>query len=111
MLVKNLSEAASDGKRWRTTQDNAFAFLALGKIMKKQADRNYTGTFKLNGEHFADFDATETRYTDAAWDGARIQLNVEGEGSCYYYWSAFGIQRDSFIEEYEREITGPPSVF
>ncbi len=104
MLVKNLSEAASDGKRWRTTQDNAFAFLALGKIMKKQADRNYTGTFKLNGEHFADFDATETRYTDAAWDGARIQLNVEGEGSCYYYWSAFGIQRDSFIEEYEREL-------
>ena len=104
MLVKNLSEAASGGKRWRTTQDNAFAFLALGKIMKKQADRNYSGTFKLNGEHFADFDATETRYTDAAWDGARIQLNVEGEGSCYYYWSAFGIQRDSFIEEYEREL-------
>ena len=104
MLVKNLSEAASDGKRWRTTQDNAFAFLALGKIMKKQADRNYSGTFKLNGEHFADFDATETRYTDAAWDGARIQLTVEGEGSCYYYWSAFGIQRDSFIEEYEREL-------
>ena len=104
MLVKNLSEAASEGKRWRTTQDNAFAFLALGKIMKKQADRNYSGTFKLNGEHFADFDATETRYTDAAWDGARIQLNVEGEGSCYYYWSAFGIQRDSFIEEYEREL-------
>jgi uncharacterized protein YfaS (alpha-2-macroglobulin family) len=104
MLVKSLSEAASDGNRWRTTQDNAFAFLALGKIMKKQADRNYSGTLKLNGEHFADFDATETRYTDAAWDGARIQLNIKGEGSCYYYWSAFGIQRDSFIEEYEREL-------
>ncbi len=104
MLVKNLSEAASDGNRWRTTQDNAFAFLALGKIMKKQADRNYSGTLKLNGEHFADFDTTETRYTDEAWDGARIQLTVKGEGSCYYYWSAFGIQRDSFIEEYEREL-------
>lgn len=104
MLVKNLSAAASDGNRWRTTQDNAFAFLALGKIMKKQADRNYSGTLKLNGEHLADFDATETRYTDAAWDGARIQLNIKGEGNCYYYWSAFGIQRDSFIEEYEREL-------
>ncbi len=104
MLVKNLSEAASDGKRWRTTQDNAFAFLALGKIMKKQTDRDYTGTLKLNGEHFADFDATEARYTDADWDGARIALSIKGEGSCYYYWSAFGIQRDSFIEEYEREL-------
>ena len=104
MLVKNLSEAASDGNRWGTTQDNAFAFLALGKIMKKQIDRNYTGTFKLNGEHFADFDATEMRYTDEAWDGARVQLTVKGKGSCYYYWSAFGIQRDSFIEEYEHEL-------
>jgi len=104
MLVKSLSEAASDGNRWRTTQDNAFAFLALGKIMKKQADQNYSGILKLNGEHFADFDATETRYTDEAWDGARIQLTLKGEGSCYYYWSAFGIQRDSFIEEYEREL-------
>ncbi len=104
MLVKSLSEAASEGNRWTTTQENAFAFLALGKILKKQMDRNYTGTLKLNGEHFADFDATETRYTDEAWDGTRIQLSVQGEGSCYYYWSAFGIQRDSFIEEYEREL-------
>ena len=104
MLVENLRDAASDGNRWRTTQDNAFAFLALGKIMKKQMDRNYTGTLKLNGADFADFDATEVRYTDAAWDGARVQLSVKGEGSCYYYWTAFGIQRDSYVEEYEREI-------
>ena len=104
MLVQNLRDAAADGNRWRTTQDNAFAFLALGKIMKKQMDRNYTGTLKLNGEDFADFDATEVRYTHEAWDGVRVQLSVEGEGSCYYYWSAFGIQRDSYVEEYEREI-------
>jgi uncharacterized protein YfaS (alpha-2-macroglobulin family) len=104
MLVKSLSEAASEGNRWTTTQENAFAFLALGKILKKQMDRNYTGTLKLNGEHFADFDATEARYTDEAWDGTRIQLSVQGEGSCYYYWSTFGIERDSFIEEYEREL-------
>ena len=104
MLVQNLSEAASEGNRWATTQENAFAFLALGKILKKQMDRNYTGTLTLNGEHFADFDAAETRYADKAWDGTRVQLSVKGEGSCYYYWSAFGIQRDSFIEEYEREL-------
>ena len=104
MLVQNLNEAASEGNRWATTQENAFAFLALGKILKKQMDRNYTGTLTRNGEHFADFDATEICYTDKAWDGTRVQLSVKGEGSCYYYWSAFGIQRDSFIEEYEREL-------
>ncbi|MYC75765.1 alpha-2-macroglobulin family protein [Candidatus Poribacteria bacterium] len=104
MLVQNLSEAASEGNRWATTQENAFAFLALGKILKKQMDKNYTGTLILNGQHFADFDATETRYTDKAWDGTRVQLSVKGDGSCYYYWSAFGVQRDSFIEEYEHEL-------
>ena len=104
MLVQNLSAAASEGNRWATTQENAFAFLALGKILKKQMDRNYTGTLTLNGEQFADFDATETRYTDEDWDGMRVQLSVKGEGSCYYYWRAFGIQRDSFIEEYEHEL-------
>ena len=104
MLVQNLNEAASEGNRWATTQENAFAFLALGKILKKQMDRNYTGILTLNGEHFADFDATEVCYTDKAWDGTRVQLSVKGEGSCYYYWSAFGIQRDSFIEEYERAL-------
>ena len=103
-LVKNLSEAASDGNRWRTTQDNAFAFLALGKIMQKQADRNYNGAIRINGEPFVDFDASEVRFTDEAWDGARIQISVKGDGTCYYYWSAFGIQRDSYIEEYEREL-------
>jgi uncharacterized protein YfaS (alpha-2-macroglobulin family) len=104
MLVKNLRDAAADGNRWTTTQDNAFAFLALGKIMKKQMGKNYTGTLKLNGEHFADFDATQMRYTDEAWDGGHVQLSVQGEGTCYYYWSAFGIQRGSFVEEYEREL-------
>ena len=105
MLVRNLAEiAATNGDRWGTTQENAFAFLALGKIMQKQQARDYTGTVTLNGEHFADFDAMEKRYTGLAWDGAQVRLSVEGNGSCYYYWSAFGIPRDSFIEEYSREL-------
>ena len=58
----------------------------------------------INGEAYADFEATEIRYTADNWDGTQVQLAVEGDGSCYYYWSAFGIQRDSFIEEYEHEL-------
>lgn len=104
-LVQNLAKIAeTNGDRWGTTQENAFAFLALGKIMQKQQARDYTGTLTLNGEHVADFDATEKRYTALAWDGAQVQLSLEGNGSCYYYWSAFGIPRDSFIEEYAREL-------
>ena len=104
MLVQNLMDAVSTENRWGTTQENAFAFLALGKIMQKQKSRDITGTLTINGEHFAELDTTEKRYTDDAWDGAKFSLTVEGEGACYYYWTAFGIPRDSFIEEYSREL-------
>ena len=106
MLVSYLSEAASQRKRWGTTQENAFAFLALGKILKKKMDGNYTGTLTLNDTHLADFDSTtpSVRLENTDWDGAQVKIAIEGEGSCYYYWSAFGIRRDSFIEEYDRDL-------
>ncbi len=105
VLVKNLSEAVTaSGNRWTTTQENAFAFLALGKIMKKQISTDYTGTFTLDGTAIAHFEGTEQRYTDAAWDGGRVELAIEGKGTCYYHWRAFGIPQDSFIEEYAREL-------
>ena len=74
-LVHNLSEAAAKRKRWGTTQENAFAFLALGKILKKKMDGNYTGTLALNGEHRADFDSTMPtfRLSSKEWDGAQAQ--------------------------------------
>lgn len=105
-LVSNLSKSASKRNRWGTTQENAFAFLALGKIMKKQMDGNYIGNVTLNGEHLADFDSTTPsfRLDNTDWDGAQVKIAIEGEGNCYYYWSAFGIRRDSHIEEYDRDI-------
>lgn len=106
MLIKNLSNAASKRKRWGTTQENAFAFLAIGKIMKKKMDGQYTGKITVNDTHLADFDSTtpSIRFSNKDWDGAQVKIAIEGEGSCYYYWSAFGIRQDSFIEEYDRDI-------
>ena len=106
MLVSNLSNAASKRKRWGTTQENAFAFLALGKILKKQMDGNYTGRITLNGTHLADFDSTtpSIRLANKDWDGVQVKISIQGKGNCYYYWSAFGIRRDSYIEEYDRDL-------
>ena len=103
-LVESLTEAASKRQRWANTQDNAFAFLALGKYLKKQPNQKYTGTITRDDAHLANFDATGTQYTGADWDGAHIKLTVKGKGTCYYFWEAFGIGRDSYIEEYGREL-------
>ena len=105
-LVTNLSEAASQRKRWGTTQENAFAFLAIGKILKKKMGGEYIGKITVNDTLLAEFDSTSpsARFTNNDWDGAQVKISIEGEGNCYYYWSAFGIRRDSFIEEYDRDL-------
>ena len=104
LLVESLTDAASKRQRWTNTQDNAFAFLALGKYLKKQPNQKYTGTITRNGVHLANFSSTGTQYTGSDWDGAQLKLTVKGKGTCYYFWEAFGIGRDSYIEEYGREL-------
>ena len=103
-LVKRLTDSASNNNGWYTTQENAFAFLALGKILKKQMRGDYSGTVALNGERLADFDATEHRFADENWGGAQVQVAVEGSGNCYFYWTAFGVQTGSAIQEFDNEL-------
>lgn len=103
-LVKRLTDSASNNNGWYTTQENAFAFLALGKILKKQMRGGYSGTVVLNGERLADFDATEHRFADENWGGAQVQVAVEGSGNCYFYWTAFGVQTGSAVQEFDNEL-------
>ena len=103
-LVESLTNAASKGQRWGTTQENAFAFLALGKYLKKQPHQKFTGTITRDGAHLVNFDSTGSQHIGSDWDGSRIELKVKGKGTCYYFWEVFGISRDSYIEEYGREL-------
>ena len=99
-LIERLSDAATGINGWGTTQENAFAFLALCKLLRKQHHQGYAGRLIRDGQHVADFDETGAQYTLSDWDGARVRLTVEGKGTCYYYWVASGIKRDSDITEY-----------
>ena len=103
-LVESLTNAASRGQRWGTTQENAFAFLALGKFLNKQSHKKFTGTIHRNDTHFANFDSSGKQFIGSDWDGSQMKLSVKGNGTCYYYWEAFGISRDSSIEEYGRGL-------
>ena len=103
-LVESLTHAASKGQRWATTQENAFAFLALGKFLKNQPHQKFTGTITRNGAKLSNFDSTGRQYVGSDWDGAHMKLTVKGKGTCYYYWEAFGVSGDSYIEEYGHEL-------
>lgn len=103
-LVKSLADAASKNSRWYTTQDNAFAFLALGKIMRKQPPGEYTGTIKIDGAKLADFRSGDHQFGDKGWSGKTAAISIQGTGNCYYYWTAFGIPASMDIKEYDQEL-------
>ena len=103
-LVKDLSDAASKHRRWYTTQENAFAFLALGKIMRKQAPGKYTGVLKIDGNTLGSFDTGDHRFSGTDWGGKEVVLSIQGTGTCYYYWKAFGIPVSPDIKEFDQEL-------
>lgn len=103
-LVKNLTDAASAKGRWQTTQENAFAFLAIGKILKQDVDAEYTGTITIDGERLAEFGPTDQRHTSKDWGGKRVRLSLEGTGNSYYQWKSFGVETGSSVEEFDREL-------
>ena len=103
-LVKNLTDAASGKGRWQTTQENAFAFLALGKILKQDMDAQYTGTIAIDGEPFAEFGQTDQQYTSQEWGGKRVRLSLEGTGNSYYQWKSIGVETGSSIGEFDQEL-------
>lgn len=90
-LVKRLTGQAKVGW-WGTTQENAFAFMALGKIYKKQASANYTGVIAVDGKTIATFDSKgPKRVTDPRLGRGQVTVAIKGEGTCYYYAETAGV--------------------
>lgn len=103
VLVESLTESAKTG-RWYTTQENAFAFLALGKVMKKKREDNFTGVITLNGEKYETFGMESKVVTDSKLSGKTIKMSIEGKGTCYYYWQASGLKASADIQEFDQGI-------
>lgn len=105
VLVENLTRAASKFGRWYTTQENAFAFLALGKILRKKGERgNYTGTISIAGKEFSKFTAENQSFAAKDWAGKDVSIEIKGTGMCYYYWRADGISSKLTIDEYDHDL-------
>ena len=103
-LVESLTDSASNRQRWGTTQENAYAFLALGKYLNRLPHQKFTGEIVRDTDHVVRFDSMGKQLANSDWDGSHFKINIQGNGTCYYYWEAFGIGRDSYIEEYGNGI-------
>lgn len=78
--------------RWSTTQENAMAFMALGKILKNSESPNYTGEVYLNNQKTNSFDSHSLkRISGSSLARGKIGVKITGTGACYYYGESSGV--------------------
>jgi alpha-2-macroglobulin len=108
------------GRRYLSTQERAFAFLAIGKHARAANQVTATATIKAGGKTIAKVDGGKWRGTKADLNGTNIEITVSGSGRLYYFWQAQGISasgaykeednylkvRKRFYNRFGSEITG-----
>jgi uncharacterized protein YfaS (alpha-2-macroglobulin family) len=104
LLVKDLTKAATEFGRWYTTQENAFALLALGKIMRLQSGGTFSGTASIDGTPVVSFDTRGGTVSNRSWGGKQVNISINGTGACYYYWRADGLPAGKYIDEYDHDL-------
>lgn len=97
-MVKHVADKLKT-RRWLSTQERAFAFLALGKHARAANKSDATGEIKVNGKVVA-------KVSDAGWSGdmkalggSNVELVTKGNGRLYYFWQAEGISASGAYKE------------
>ncbi|MEJ2193506.1 MAG: MG2 domain-containing protein [Ignavibacteriaceae bacterium] len=96
LIIKYLT---SNSKDMYSTQERAFAFLALGKAAGLNADANVTVDIIADGEKINKFTGNDLTVTDNRLDGAIVNLKATGDGEVYYFWNAEGVKINEKVKE------------
>jgi len=87
--------------RWGTTQENAFALMALGKYARRLAgeiDPDATVTVMLP-DRTRTCKAKEGLHIDDLKPGTPIRVKFEGKGRVFAFWNAEGVPRSGKTDE------------
>ncbi|MEN7550911.1 MG2 domain-containing protein [Rapidithrix thailandica] len=96
-LTKTLTEQMKQS-RYLSTQEQAFAMLALGKLAKQKAGSKATAKLIANGSQLASFDGKDVILKDKI-AGKSVQLQASG-GEVYYFWEMEGLNESGeYVEE------------
>jgi uncharacterized protein YfaS (alpha-2-macroglobulin family) len=99
LMVKHVSDKLK-GRRWLSTQERAFAFLALGKNARSVKNSTATAEIKVDGKTVARVENGQWRGDQATLKGGTIEITTKGTGPLYYYWQSEGISSTgSYVEE------------
>jgi alpha-2-macroglobulin len=99
-LARQLSEAVK-AQAWLSTQEQAFALLAFGKLSKKANQSNITANVSSGGRALGKFQG------DPLWlknIGASNQIATTGRGTLYYFAQAEGLSAQGKFEEIDQVL-------
>ncbi len=102
-LIRRIEKAMKDG-RWRSTQENAFVLMALGKYLRRRGkqDTDFLAEVSVNGEHLTKLTHNDrVRLTPEKLGGREVTVAVEGKGTLYYYWTAEGVPVAGEVPEFD----------
>ncbi|MBC6697677.1 alpha-2-macroglobulin family protein [Hymenobacter puniceus] len=96
VLARQLSRQVKQAG-WLSTQERAFALLALGKLAKKNAGSTVTASLLADGKAIGNFSGKDLTVSNVA--NRKLALRTSGRGSLYYFWETEGISPTGQIRE------------
>ena len=96
VLARQLSRQVKQAG-WLSTQERAFALLALGKLAKKNAGSTVTASLLADGKAIGNFSGKDLTVSNVA--NRQLALRTSGQGSLYYFWETEGISPTGQVRE------------
>ena len=97
-MAKHVSDKLKT-RRWLSTQERAFAFLAMGKLSRSANNSTATAEIRSDGKTIAKVDGGQWRGDKVALKGTNIEIVTKGTGRLYYFWQAEGISASGAYKE------------
>lgn len=101
-IVRHLSGLVKD---CFSTQENAWAFLSLGKAAKRIGNSKVKIDVVIAGKTIKTFENKDIVLTSDEIKSDDIQLKSSGSGEVYYFWSVKGVKTTSKVPETDSYIS------
>lgn len=99
ILAQHISEDLKS-EPWLSTQENAWALIALGKYSENALKSTATATLTVNGIKSAELKATDiTTVLHQDLSNKKVQISSAGSGILYYYYETQGIPSGNQFKE------------
>jgi uncharacterized protein YfaS (alpha-2-macroglobulin family) len=98
IMVKHVADKLK-ARRWLSTQERAFSFLALGKHARSANAATVSADIKVNGKLVAQVKDGQWRGDMKSMGSPGAEIITKGSGRLYYFWQSEGISASGSYKE------------